>query len=104
MMMQQGTGGQVMGVAAQKSSLAEFAQLLSMQLSKKVVDKTGLTGQYDFNLHWSQAAADSDASDSAGGPSLSTAIQDQLGLKLVPQEGPVDVLVVDHVEKAEAGS
>jgi bla regulator protein blaR1 len=104
MIMQQGGGGQVMGIGAQKSSLAEFAQQLSMQLGKKVVDKTGLTGQYDFNLHWSQAAADNDASDSAAGLSLVNAIQDQLGLKLVPQEGPVDVLVLDHVEKPEAGS
>ena len=104
MMMQQDGSGQVMGIGAQKSSLAEFAQQLSMQLGTKVVDKTGLTGQYDFNLHWSQAAADNDASDSAAGRSLSTAIQEQLGLKLVPQEGPVDVLVVDHVEKPEAGS
>ena len=104
MMMQQDGSGQVMGIAAQKSSLPEFALQLSMQLGKKVVDKTGLTGQYDFNLHWSQAAADNDASDSAAGPSLFTAIQDQLGLKLVPQAGPVDVLIVDHVEKPEAGS
>jgi uncharacterized protein (TIGR03435 family) len=104
MMMQQDGSGQVMGLAAQKSSLAEFAQQLSMQLGKNVIDKTGLTGHYDFNLHWSQAPADNDASDSVAGPSLSTAIQDQLGLKLVPQEGPVDVMVVDHVEKPEAGS
>ena len=103
MMMQQDGSGQVMGIGAQKSSLAEFAQQLSMQLGKKVVDKTGLTGQYDFNLHWTQGA-DNGASDSAAGPSLFTAIEEQLGLKLAPQEGPVDVLVVDHVEKADAGS
>jgi uncharacterized protein (TIGR03435 family) len=104
MMMQQDGGGSVMGIGAQKTSLAEFTKILSMQLGKKVVDKTGLTGQYDFNLHWSRAAADTDASDNTAGPSLFTAIQEQLGLKLVPQQGPVDVLVVDHVEKPEAGS
>lgn len=104
MMMQQDGSGQVMGIGAQKSSLPEFAQQLSMQLGKKVVDKTGLTGQYDFNLHWSQAATNSDASNDASGPSLFTAIQEQLGLKLVPQEGPEDVLVIDHIERPEAGS
>jgi bla regulator protein BlaR1 len=104
MMMQQDGSGQVMGIGAQKSSLPEFAQQLSMQLGKKVVDKTGLTGQYDFNLHWSQAATNTDASNDATGPSLFTAIQEQLGLKLVPQEGPEDVLVIDHVEKPEAGT
>ena len=107
MMMQLG-GGQVRGIGAQKSSMAEFAKQLSMQLGKNVVDKTGLTGQYDFNLQWSEAAntgngASNDAAPAAG-PSLFDAIQEQLGLKLVPQQGPEDVLIIDHVEKPEAGS
>ena len=93
MMMRQGGNGQVMGIGAQKSSMAELARQLSMQLGENVVDKTGLTGQYDFNLQWSQ---------SAGNDSLLTAVQEQLGLKLVPQEAPTDVLVIDHVEKVEA--
>ena len=56
MMMRQGGDGQVMGIGAQKSSMAELARQLSMQLGENVVDKTGLTGQYDFNLQWSQGA------------------------------------------------
>ena len=93
MMMRQGGNGQVMGIGAQKSSMAELARQLSMQLGENVVDKTGLTGQYDFNLQWSQ---------SEGNDSLLTAVQEQLGLKLVPQQAPTDVLVIDHVELPEA--
>jgi bla regulator protein blaR1 len=107
MMMQLG-GGQVRGIGAQKSSMAEFAKQLSMQLGKNVVDKTGMMGQYDFNLQWSEAATNSDGASNdavpAAGPSLFDAIQEQLGLKLVPQQGPVDVLVIDHVEWPEANS
>jgi bla regulator protein blaR1 len=107
-MMTQLGGGQVRAIGAQKSSMAEFAKQLSMQLGKNVVDKTGLTGQYDFNLHWSEAetnsaGASSDAAPAAG-PSLFDAIQEQLGLKLVPQQGPEDVLVIDHVEWPEGSS
>lgn len=113
MMMQLG-GGQVRAIGAQKSSMAELAKQLSMQLGKNVVDKTGMTGQYDFNLQWSEAAANSEAatnSDGASndgvpatGPSLFDAIQEQLGLKLVPQKGPLDVLVIDHIDWPEANS
>jgi len=107
MMMQLG-GGQVRGIAAQKSSMAELARQLSLQLGKNVVDKTGMTGQYDFNLQWSTATATSDGASSdavaAAGPSLFDAIREQLGLKLVPQQGPGDVLVIDHMEWPEANS
>jgi uncharacterized protein (TIGR03435 family) len=107
MMMQLG-GGQVRGIAAQKSSMAELAKQLSMQLGKNVVDKTGMTGQYDFNLQWSEAPTNTDGASNdavtAAGPSLFDAIREQLGLKLLPQQGPLDVLVIDHVEWPEANS
>jgi bla regulator protein BlaR1 len=107
MMMQLG-GGQVRGIGAQKSSMAELARQLSLQLGKNVVDKTGMTGQYDFNLQWSEAASNGDGASNdavpAAGPSLFDAIREQLGLKLVPQQGPGDVLVIDHVEWPEANS
>jgi uncharacterized protein (TIGR03435 family) len=106
MMMQQ--GGQVRAIGAQKSSMAELTRQLSMQLGKNVVDKTGLSGQYDFNLQWSEAAASSDGASKdvapASGPSLFDAVQEQLGLKLVPQQGPEDVLVIDHIEWPEGSS
>jgi uncharacterized protein (TIGR03435 family) len=61
-----------------------------------VLDKTGLTGKYDINLKWTpegrQETADS-------GPSIFTALEEQLGLKLVSARGPVDTIVVDRVER-----
>ena len=102
--------GQLTG---QSLGIAELVHLLSQQLGRTVADKTGLTGNYDFALQWtpddSQAPAfkepaggqgpgNSAAPDSSG-PSIFTAIQEQLGLKLESQKGPVEILVIDHVEK-----
>jgi uncharacterized protein (TIGR03435 family) len=96
---------QVMGIEAQGTSVDEFAQLLSRQLGSAVVNKTGLTDSYDFNLHWasdpnrSSNETDANSVPSTSGPSLSAALQDQLGLKLEPQKAPMEILVIDHVEK-----
>jgi uncharacterized protein (TIGR03435 family) len=67
-----------------------FVRALADITGRSVVDKTGLTGVYDAELVWN---------DSEEGPSLFTAIQEQLGLKLEAQRGPVEVLVIDHVER-----
>lgn len=83
-----------------------IAQLVSFlsgsYLNQPVVDATGLTGNYDFDLKWTadetQAYARDEASDPSG-PSLFSAIQEQLGLKLESTKGPVQVLVIDHVER-----
>jgi uncharacterized protein (TIGR03435 family) len=61
------------------------------------VDKTGLTGKYDLTLTYSPDDGPAAASDSSA-PSLFTALQEQLGLRLQPAKGPVETLVVDHVE------
>ncbi len=74
---------------------------------REVIDKTGLSGTYDFSLTWTplQTAAapggesGSPPSPDAEGASLFTAIEEQLGLKLVPSKDPGQVLVVDHIEK-----
>jgi len=68
---------------------------------RTVVDQTGLTGAYDFTLTWSEQTVVSGAGQESGtdAPSLFTAVQEQLGLKLVPTKAPVEVIVVDHVEK-----
>lgn len=58
------------------------------------MDKTGLTGYYDILLKWAPDETSPDA-----GPSIFAAVQDALGLKLVAGKEPVDVLVIDHVEK-----
>jgi uncharacterized protein (TIGR03435 family) len=79
-------------------SIAEFANDLSFSnvVGRTVVDKTGLTGNYNFDLKWTP---DDQQGTPDAGPTLFTAIQEQLGLKLEPAKGPVNTLVVDHVEK-----
>jgi bla regulator protein blaR1 len=105
MRMQRGEA-QAVGMDAQGVSISDFAHQLSRQLGVPVVDKTGLKGNYDFNLQWKRAAdqsANATASqaldDTQSLSSLMTAIQDQLGLKLEPQKGPTPVLIIDHIEK-----
>ena len=66
-------------------------------VDRPVLDKTGLTGKYDFKLTW--AAGLNTSRDDAAAPSAYTALQDQLGLRLEPQRAPIEVLVVDNAEK-----
>lgn len=76
-------------------------------IGRLVVDRTGLTGTFDIDLRWTPDSALLDRSQSAAlsssldsnEPPLFTAIQEQLGLKLERTKGPVDVLVIDHVER-----
>ena len=78
------------------ASMADLAAALSDEVHRQVNDKTGLTGHADITLKWSD-----DVAAQQGGPdviSIFTAIQDQLGLKLESAKGPVDTLVIDHVE------
>ena len=83
-----------------------LAKVLSDQLGRSVQDQTGLKGVFDFKLEWepevSSTRADGlpTAPDLRGGSSLFTAIQEQLGLKLEARKGPVEVLVIDHIESA----
>jgi uncharacterized protein (TIGR03435 family) len=81
------------------ASMAELAaELPDVGVSRIVLDKTGLAGRYDFSLRWTPDDIAAVTSDSYQG-SLFTALQEQLGLKLVPQKGPVNVLVIDHMER-----
>jgi uncharacterized protein (TIGR03435 family) len=77
--------------------MERLALMLSAWLHCPVIDKTGLSGKYDFQLQWT---ANENATDgpAANWPSLFTAIQEQLGLKLESGKGPVPFLVIDHVE------
>jgi uncharacterized protein (TIGR03435 family) len=77
-----------------------LAEELSRRLSRNVIDRTGLSGEYDFNLRWVPDAADGDSVPD--GPSIFTAVQDQLGLKLESGKAPVDAIVIDHIEKPSA--
>jgi len=76
-------------------SLAHFVDLLSGRADRPVIDKTGFSDPIDFNLRW---APDSSTTETEW-PSLFTALQEQLGLKLEPQNLPIEILVIDHVEK-----
>jgi uncharacterized protein (TIGR03435 family) len=76
------------------------------QLGRTVFDPTGLTGTFDVHLKWtvdaSAGATGPVITDNPTGPSIFTALQEQLGLKLESAKGPVEVLVIDHVEKPSA--
>lgn len=90
-----------------RMNLATLDSFLQSELGRPVLDETGLTGNYDVKLEWvpdegqpnSQGAIPSPHST---GPSIFSAIQEQLGLKLEAHKGPVEVLIIDRVEKPSA--
>ncbi len=85
--------------------LSALTGALAGELHRTVIDKTGLAGDYDLKLKWTPDDDAHDVSDNGAvnpSPDLFTALQEQLGLKLVPAKGPVTTLVVDHAEKPSA--
>jgi uncharacterized protein (TIGR03435 family) len=85
-------------VRAVKVSMASLATTLSSFVGRTVIDRTGLAGEYDAEFSWT---SDPQRPSAPGddGPSIFTALQEQLGLKLEAGRGPVDVLVVARVER-----
>ena len=81
------------------ASMQDLAALLSKQLSRPVTDATGLKGRYEFTLSWMAGVPAQDGPTADFGPDLLAAVQQQLGLKLEASKGPVEVLVIDHLEK-----
>jgi bla regulator protein blaR1 len=82
---------------ASKMKMTDMASFLSLTVRRPVIDQTGLPGTYDVTLTWSP---DEDApTDDSQAPSIFTAIQEQLGLRVVSQKVPIQVFVVDHAEK-----
>ena len=87
------------------ATIGTLSLVLSYPAGRPVVDKTGLTGRYDIELHWTMdaptGASETNAPPAPPGdaPSIFTAVQEQLGLKLESTKGPVEVLVIDHVER-----
>ena len=112
MMMSMSTQG--MTLNANETPIASLAQMISQQISATVVDKTGLTGNYDFTLLFMPDMAmgtgpmmrppspDGAQTQEPAGPSIFTAVQEQLGLKLVAQKESVDVIVIDQIEQPTA--
>lgn len=85
------------------ASMQELASWLSAQINQPIVESTGLTGRYDLKLEWAQdlsAAPAADAPPEAAKLSIFGAVEYQLGLKLESTRAPVEVLVIDHVERA----
>jgi uncharacterized protein (TIGR03435 family) len=81
--------GRPAAIAVRKVSMSWLAEVISGVGPGPTVDQTGLTGEYDFKLDW----------DDTAGPSLNSALQDQLGLKLVPQKVTRSLFVVDSAQK-----
>ena len=107
-MMRMGPGG----IDAQGGGMQFLAHALSALVGRSVVDKTGLTGNYDYSLHWTPdesstprvgpggtlAPPQEDAPVDPNGTTLFTALDEQLGLKLQSEKGKVDVIVIDHID------
>ena len=99
--------GQLTG---QKVGMEMFANNLAQHVGRTVIDKTGLKGEYDFKLEWTpdvsqplgprEAGAEAPPPADPGGPSIFAALQEQLGLKLESQKGPVEIIIIDSIEKA----
>lgn len=87
-------------LSAQGMFTAQLVDILSRQLQRNVVDKTGLAGKYDVTLQYTPdtSSGSSDSSD-ATGPSIFNALREQLGLKLDSAKGSVQSFVIDHIDK-----
>jgi bla regulator protein BlaR1 len=96
-------------ITDKKAGMDTLASQLGQQLGRFVSNKTGLKGDFDFHMEWTPDPGQNPGGDSdtpplvgADGPSIFTALQEQLGLKLESGKGPVEVLVIDHAEKPDA--
>jgi uncharacterized protein (TIGR03435 family) len=101
-------------LSIKKGGMAWLATWLSRLLGRVVIDQTELSGEYDYQLDYTpdpgQGGAESiglppgtpQPRTETNGPSIFTALQEQLGLRLVSQKGPVEIVVIDSVEKPSA--
>lgn len=87
------------GIRSPSISMKSLAAMLAHPLGRPVLDKTELTGNYDIRLSFAP-----DGSTDSPLPSIFTAVQEQLGLKLKPQKVPVEMLVIDHLEKTPSAN
>lgn len=86
------SGGGKASIVGKNVTIDRLAEYLSTRAGHPVLNNTGLSGKYDFSIEWAM----DETADS--GPSIFTAIEDQLGLKLNPTKGPVEVIAIDNVE------
>jgi uncharacterized protein (TIGR03435 family) len=105
-------GGPVVTVDISGATIADLCSQLNLVMDREVIDRTGLAGRFDIHLEVTPAdlqpkfvagraadQPDQPTADEKDGPSISLALQQQLGLKLETGRGPVPVLVVDHIER-----
>ena len=96
-----GQNGGVQSVRMENTAMGEFVLDLMFYTDRPVVDRTGLSGRWDLMLRWT-ADEQKAPTDGTAPPSLFTAIQEQMGLKLEAVKAPIDVLVIDKVERPGA--
>jgi uncharacterized protein (TIGR03435 family) len=92
----QSAGNQLINIRAGSNTLQILAYELSWRVGRPVLDQTGLQDNQALTLRWRD---DEETSTESNAPSLFTAIQEQLGLKLEPTKGSVPILLIDHAEK-----
>jgi len=86
----------------QRMSMDTFAHdFLARTTGRQVTNKTGIEGRFDIKLDWTPDDAPADAAASAQYPPLFGALEEQLGLKLEKDQGPIETLIVDHAERPE---
>ena len=77
----------------QEATIRQFLDYLESVANARIEDRTGLNGEFDISLSWSRG------SDDVERPTIFTALQEQLRLKLEPIRGPVDVLIIEALER-----
>jgi uncharacterized protein (TIGR03435 family) len=100
-------GGARGQVVFQNVPVSRLSWFLSTQVGRSVIDKTGLTGNYDFTLDWTRDSPSKDQGSDAspavasdlGGPGIMTAVREQLGLRLESEKGATEFLTIEHAEK-----
>jgi uncharacterized protein (TIGR03435 family) len=107
---QSNTSGRPGHLEATRTSLRKLCDLFARMIGAPVTDATGLPGVFTFTLDWTPdetqrlAPPDENATPNPSGMSIFTAVQEQLGLKLEGRKGPVEVLVVDRMERVPTGN
>lgn len=85
-------------ITATGQSMEQLATRLSRSIGQTVVNRTSVSGIFDFRLEWTQEDSFR-APGATAGPAIFTALAEQLGLRLESQRAPIDVLVIDRVER-----
>jgi len=84
-------------LVGKKASMANLAQTIGLIVDRPVLDRTGITGEFSFEAKY--ATVDNNAFGNTSSPSIFTALQEQLGLKLEATKAPLEVFVIDSAEK-----